>query len=127
MSIRLSSIGVRGSLNMSSRTILVPMKDAIFLLVIMDWSKFVSKCLDQSEMNLEVERCGLLLAAEHAHLDVLKLLLDANDRLEITEDLIVHLARAGDTGRKALEFLCNGKRKVDITKHVISKVAEVYE
>ena len=83
----------------------------------------VSKCLDQSEMSLEVERCGLWLAAEHAHLDVLKLLQDTNHKVEITEDLIVKLVRAGDKGRKALEFLCNGKRKVDITEHVISEAA----
>ena len=83
----------------------------------------VSKCLDQSEMSFEVERCGFGLAAEHAHLDVLKLLLDTYHKLEITEDLIVKLARAGDKGRKALEFLCNGKRKVDITEHVISEAA----
>ena len=81
----------------------------------------VSKCLDQSEMSLEMERCGLGLAAEGAHLDVLKLLLQANHKLEITEDLVVKLAGAGDKGRKALEFLCNGKRKVDITEHVISE------
>ena len=83
----------------------------------------VRKCLDQSEMSLAVERCGLWLAAEHAHLDVLKLLLDTNHKPEITEDLIVKVAGAGGKGRKALELLCNGRRKVDITEHVISEAA----
>ena len=87
--------------------------------------EIVSKYLGQPEISLKVERSGLLFAAREAYLDVLELLLDWNDKLEMTEFSIIELARAGHKGSKALAFLVDRSGRLNVSEHVIREVGKL--